>query len=227
MSKNKVYFPKDERFNLFCISSSSTGLVIPLAPFGYPDIHLTIYIKDMENKIGFRKLSIHLSNHQTGKIVKECCLEFNEELLNQQYSEKFKQFSDRYLSILQRYIVEEKNLQNKKLVCYDCFNKQFSQYKLHKKELAKQSYKQMIKDLKNIPKYKSEPCFDSKHRLLIDLKTGKIYMKGTVGVLKYSSTSKMLKELDSVFKEVFPEEISWFDKLFKDFKKVLKEYKVK
>lgn len=225
--KNKIYFPKDERLNLCSISSSSTGLIIPLAPFGYPAIHLTAYIKDMQNKKGFQKVGIHLKNHQTGEIIETRYLEFNDELLKQQYSEKFEQFVDKYLSIIQKYFVEEKNLKNKKLVCYDCFTeKQRSSYSLHKKELAKSSFKQMIEDMKNISKHKFEPCSDSKHRLLIDLSTRKIYMKSISGVLKYSSTSKMMRELDSIFKEIFPDELNWLDELEKDFKKALKGYRV-
>jgi hypothetical protein len=226
MSK-KVYFPKDERFNLFCISSSKNGLVIPLAQFGYPDIHLTFYIKEMQNKESFQKLSIHLSDQQKGIILKEYLLEFNEELIKKHYSEKFKLFVDKYLSVLKKYIVEAKNLQKKKLECYDCFTKKFSQYNVHKKEAAKQAYKQMIKDIKKIYKYNFEPCSDPTHKLLIDLNTGKIYFKSTAGVFRYSSTTKMIKELDSVFKEVFPDEIKWIDNLNKDFKKILKKYKLR
>jgi len=227
MSKNKIYFPKDERFNLFCISSSKNGLVIPFAQFGYPTIHLTFYIKEMQNKKGFQKLSIHLSDHYNGKIIKEYFLEFNDELIQKHYSEKFKVFVEKYLLILKKYIIEQKNLQNKKLECYDCFIQKFKQYEVHKKEIAKKSYKQMIKDIKEIHSYNFPPCSESKHRLLIDLNTGKIYFKSIAGVFKYSSTTKMMKELDSIFKETFPEEISWMNKLNKDFRKILKEYKVK
>lgn len=227
--KKKIYFPKDERFNLCCISSSSTGLVIPLAPFGYPDIHLTACIRDMKTKEGVQKLNIHLTNHQTGKLIKKLCyLEFNEELIKQHYSEKFQQFVDMYLSIMQKYVVEEKNLKNKKLGCYDCFaKKQRSCYPVHKKELAKKSYKLMIDDLKNISKHKFEPCLDPKHRLLMDLNTGKIYMKSITGVLKYSSMSKMMKELRSVYKEIFSDELKRITELDKEFKEALKEYRVK
>lgn len=227
MSKNKVYFPKDERLNLFCISSSKHGLVIPLAQFGYPAIHLTFYIKEMQNKQGFQKLSIHLSDHQSGTILKEYFLEFNEKLIKKHYSEKFKNFIDKYLTVLKKHIIEAKNLQNKKIECYDCFIQKFKQYKVHKKEIAKQSYKQMIKDLEKIHKVVFEPCSDSKHRLLIDLNTGKIYFRSVAGVFKYSSATKMMKELDSIFKETFPDEIDWMDNLHKEFKKVLKEYKIK
>ena len=226
MSKNKIYFPKDERFNLFCISSSSTGLVIPLAAFGYPAIHLTVYIKEMQNKKGFQKLSIHLSNHQTSEIINEYFLEFNEDLLKQHYSEKFQQYLDKYLSIIQKYVVEEKNLQNKRLVCYDCFTKkQFISYPVHKKEIAKKSYKQMIKNLKKADAFDFEPCSDSKHNLLLDLNTWKIYRKTIRGVLKFSSNTKMMKELGSVYDEIFPDEINWMKKMIKDFKKTLKVYK--
>ncbi|MFH1472722.1 MAG: hypothetical protein ABIF85_07585 [Nanoarchaeota archaeon] len=226
MSKNRIYFPKDERFNLFCISFSSTGIVIPLAQFGYPAIHLTVYIKKMQNKDGFQKLSIHLSNNQTSEIINECFLEFNEELLKQHYSEKFQRFVDKYLSIIKKYIVEEKNLQNKKLVCYDCFCKKLvSSYPVHKKEMAVNSYKYMIKDLKKIDQFTFEPCSDSKHRLLIDVKTGKIYMKTLKGILKFSRMSKMEKELWSVYKEVFPDEINWMKTTIKNFKKTLTRYK--
>lgn len=226
MSK-KVYFPKDERFDLFCISSSKQGLVIPLDPFGYPAVHLTFYIKEMQTKKGFQKLSIHLSDHLNSKIIKECCLEFNEKLIKKRYSEKFELFVDKHLSVLKNYIVEEKNLQKKKLECYDCFTKRFDQYKIHKKKVAKQSYKAMIKYLKNIDKHKFKPCTDHRHKLLIDVNTGKIYMKTMAGVFKYSNTTKMMKELNLIFKEVFPEEIRWMDQLKKDFRNVLKEYKVK
>jgi len=228
MSKNKIYFPKDDRFTLFCISSSSTGLVIPLAPFGYPDIHLTAYIRNMQTKEGFQKVSIHLKNHQTGEIIEERFLEFNEELLKKHYSKKFEMFVEKYLSIISKYIVEEKNLKNKKFTCYDCFiKKQISSYPMHKRKMAIKSYKQIMNDLKNIHEHDVEPCSNSKHRLLIDLNTGKIYMKSIEGVLKYSSTSKMMNELGSVYKEIFSEEIEWMDMLDRDFKKALKEYRVK
>ena len=227
MSRNKLYIPLDECFNMFSISSSTTGLVVPLAPFGYSRIHLTIYIKNMEMKDGFQKLSVHLTNELTGDIIKEFWFEFAVDLVEQHLSKMFENFVHDYLDILTMHLVEEDTLSNKKLYCYDCFiNSQLDYNQLNKKTRAQKQYFKIIETLEAISPTDCNICSDSNHRQLIDIKTNAIYFKSSRGILKLTDNDKMATDLISLIETTFTDKIKSIDEIIEDFKEVLEEYKV-
>ena len=227
MSQNKLYIPLDECFNMFSISSSTTGLVIPLTPFGYSRIHLTIYIKNMEMKNGFQKLSVHLTNELTEEIIKEFWFEFAFDLVEQKLSKTFEKFADDYLDIITMHLVEEDTLSNKELYCHDCFiNSQFDLKQFNKKRKAKKQYFKIIEKMKNISPTDFNICSDSKHRLLIDIKTNEVYFNSSVGILKLTDNDKMATDLMSLIETTFTDQIKSIDEIIEDFKEVLEEYKV-
>jgi len=227
MSRNKLYIPLDECFNMFSISSSTTGLVVPLAPFGYSRIHLTIYIKNMEMKDEVQKLSVHLTNELTGDIIKEFWFEFAIGLVEQQLSKICETFVHDYLDIITMHLVEEDTLSIKELYCHDCFiNSQFDSKHFNKKTKAKKQYFEIIEKMRTISPTDYNICSDSKHRLLIDIKTNEIYFNSSVGILKLTDNDKIATDLISLIETTFTDQIKSIDKIIADFKDVLEEYKV-
>lgn len=227
MSRNKLYIPLDECFNMFSISSSTTGLVVPLAPFGYSRIHLTIYIKNMEMKDRVQKLSIHLTNELTGDIIKEFWFEFAVGSIEQHLSKKFKTFVHGYLDIITMHLVEEDTLSDKELYCSDCFiNSQLDYKKLNKKTNAETQYSDLIEKIETAQPADFKICSDPNHRLLIDIKSNQMYINSSIGVLKLTGNDKMTAELMSLIETTFTDEIKSIHEIIEEFKDILEDYKV-
>jgi hypothetical protein len=225
-SKNRVYFPIDENLSLICLASSKTGIVLPLDQFGYPNVHFTVYIKDMKTKQGYQKISLHLKDQKADKIIAEYLIEFDEEIIKKKYAEKITKWIKSWISIVKKYIVKADTL-NDRIICYDCYiNDNFSGYSLHRRDKAIESYKDMFDKIKNIKYQQFQECNNSNHRLLMDLNTGTILYKSVGGIFKYSNSDEMLAELDVIFSDTFSDELKILELVKVNFSRALEKYKV-
>lgn len=224
---DKLYFPVDENFNLFCLSSSSTGLVIPLGPFGYPSTHLTIYMRDVVSKEGFQKLVIHITHELTGEKIIESYVEFNKEMTKRYFEEKFHKYLLEIVEIMKECVVKEEVLRSKKLHCYDCMLSKFGSLNLSTRKAAAKSFiafKEKIPLAQLSPIF---PCSNPDHHLLIDMKSGDMFMKTRFGVTIYKDKSDhIFKKIEAAIQKIFPEEIAWMDKIHSEFSIALEPYKI-
>ena len=70
----KIYFPTGPS-SYFRIIPSQSGVVVPLRDFGYPGLHVTLYVK--ETKDGKHHVNLHITTEKTGEMILEKYLEFD------------------------------------------------------------------------------------------------------------------------------------------------------
>jgi len=228
MSK-KIYLPKNENFNdFFSIALSTDGWVIPLNYFNYPNMYITIYIKNIESKKGWKKLSIHLTKDD--KSLEEFYLEWNEKdpKLKEKYLNKSIRFINEYSKIFEKYNLNTQDFNKKNIICYDCLLKQ-KPLELDTKSKAKKAFNSLVEEIKNerffYPNFTE--CLNSKHNILMNIETGQMYRKTSFGLFTFSNTEKFMKEFEKIIEDVFYEEIEWCENTINQLSKTLERYKLK
>lgn len=226
---NKVYFPKNESFNeFFSFAVSTNGWVIPLNYFDYPNIHITIYVKEMENKKDWKKLSIHIT--KDNKIIDEFYLEWNEKdpKLEEKYLKKSIKFMNEYSKIFEKYKITTQKIDEKNIICYDCLYKQ-KPLQLDTKSRAKKAFNSLIERIKNerlnYPNYKE--CQNNKHNVLMNIETGQMYRQTSFGLFTFSNTEKFIEEFGNIIEKVFSDEFKWLEEVKNKLSKTLDRYKLK
>jgi hypothetical protein len=221
--KDKVYFPKDDKLNLFSVASAKEGIIIPLIYWGYPQRHVTLYVKDMNTKPGYQKVNIHLTNENNNKRILELNYEFPKDALNPN--------NQKFIEELRRIFQESFNKfytnENKRFVCIECFLKdKFIPGCTEDQEKARQFYNDLIKNSKNLKKEDfdiNKECTENKHCLFYDLKEEALYIRYLQGFVTYSDNDLFLKKVEALFKEQFSPLANGINTVFKSIKKALRK----
>jgi len=221
--QDKIYFLKDEEFNLFSLISSKEGLVIPLTYWGYPGVHLTVYIKEMEHKKGFKKINFHLTNENNKIRPFEKHYEFNEEEINT----KSRRFKEEIAKIFKNFLTKYLTKIDNPVICIECFvlEKFPDSKKLDKKENALEYYKNLVQKGKKIEKLEFneiKPCNSKNHCMYYEPSEEKFYIKYPGGFVTYENNDLLIKNVEKLLKENYNPIFTEFKALIKLIKSHLK-----
>lgn len=223
--KNKIYLPKDKN-KLFSIISSKEGLVLPLTYWGYPNMHITFYMKDMPRKKGFQKLNIHVTQEGEKEKIIEFNYEFDKSISNKKNKKLEEQFKKIFLEFLKKYSKKKPE----ESICLECFIKDTFEpsEKFNKKSEAKEFYKKIIGkklgfDKEDLLKYKE--CNIKNHYLFYDLKKKGLFVRYPTGFVSYFNNQKLIKKIEPLLKENFLFFAKEFKNIVKKTKSKLKEFK--
>jgi len=221
---NKVYFPKNEK-ELFIICGSKDGLVIPLRDFGYPNIHITFYIK--QNKINkkIKQINIHLTDEISGLRLYEKNADLDEENIKICFSNCFKELKN-VVSFYQRKF-KKISYSSKNLFCTECVGKNLiPNLDMKTREKAKKSYINLFNFLGNIDDSffinNVVNCNDNKHIIFYDILTKRTYYRICDSFVTQKDANKYTQALENVFNKEFSKALSIVDKIIQDIKHILK-----
>jgi len=116
---SKIYLPnlpKDEQ-ELFSIINSKEGLVIPLTNFGYPDMHITFFSKEIEpNLILF---NVHIKDELSNELIVNKSIKYHPEELDEWLNKKNNRLREVFFYYFKKW--DKKQTDSKNLVCVNCF----------------------------------------------------------------------------------------------------------
>ena len=213
---------------LFIICGSKDGLVIPLCDFGYPNIHLTSYIK--QNKINkkINLINIHLTDEISGLKLYEKNMYLNEENIKKCFSNCFKELK----KVVNFYEIKFKKISysSKNLFCTECVGKNLiPTLDMKTREKAKKSYRNLFNLLGNINDSffinNVGKCNDKKHIIFYDILTKKTYYRICGNFVTQKDANKYTRAMENVFNKNLSEALSIVDKTIHEMKQTLKNTK--
>jgi len=227
MSKqNKIYLPKDEEHNLFWIAQSRDGLVVSLSDFGYKNMHLTFFLKEIEkDRMIF---NIHITKEGENKEYPfSIRFEFDKREVESKISKKMQTLVPN-LTVLVESIRKKIIQKPKNAFCLECFYRE--NFNFQEDMSNRQSATQVLKDIKNIEKdigkYKlTTSCEKEKHNIYFNLEDNKMYIKMPFGFLDWKDWELFQKGLIKLFETEFKEELSLLESTINRIKSGLEELK--
>jgi hypothetical protein len=219
----KIYLPQDTG-ELFSICSSREGFVVPLVNFGYPDLHITFYIKDVEGKLENYKLNIHITNEKSKEFIFGKELVFNKEELEKNLGKKLeevKKLTEEYYNRL-----KYKKISKEGLVCIDCFIEDNIKpnIKIENREDATKTYALMQKDW--LIRYNQYPLCDKRnHKRIYDPFSKKEYYKFLGFITPWEDIENYSKDFQKIFVKEMIKISEIMEEWTNEFKKKLKEIK--
>jgi hypothetical protein len=235
MSK-KIYLPfKEETIipvnedELFSIGFSSEGIVITLNKFGYKDIHITIYIKEIDEINKTIKINAHLTKENKEEKYKEKLLEF-ERTIDLKKIEKY--VKEKEEKIAEIYLNHQKSIKQKynprRIICSRCAGKELK-LSLKSKKKALEAYQKIENfEFTNEIIHTCHSCKEEKHNPHYHLRKRIILYK--IGD-KYQTEKQAKKFIEKIKKEIFSEVYEIIEKEIKpireEFERVMKEHKDK
>lgn len=226
MTNQKIYLPRDENPNLFKIRTSDNAILIFLDYFGYPNLHLTFYIKELPEDE--RLFDLHLTDEKTGEKLYQNSIKINIPKTEKKIQEKLFELNDDFIKLIQEH--KKKSIDKKDLVCLNCFVEDQEKFpeKLDNKEYAKEFYSGIFnKTIKfDVEKLKTcVKCNNSKHDIFMDKNLTNMYMKNAMGIFTFKDQVEFSNNLVNLIREKFKDELNKFEKVAEEIKNKLKEYK--
>ncbi len=223
--KNKIYFPKDDDMNIFSAVQSKDGLVIPLSYWGYPNIHVTIFSREIKRRPGWNKFSVHLKRNGDSSNFYEFYQEFDKNKFNQKNKRLEEEIKKIFTDFLRKYSGDLPE----NSICLDCAIKEMfkgANKKIKNKEDAQKFYRDLIKRSKNLDEFenKFKRCNKPGHYLFYNNKKKTLYVKYPSGYVSYLDNKKLEKNLVNLLKQNFTNIFNNFKNIIKDAKKALRRY---
>jgi hypothetical protein len=223
MTRNsKIYLPRTKT-KVFSVISSREGVVIPLVNFGYPNIHLTIFLKELSKEPFLAHLNAHLTHEKNKLKLKEYSLLIDEEG-RKNFQRKMEECQLQLVALVRK-SSRKVRLNEKYLFCSDCAHKG-GKFNPSTKEEAKRMYKHLEELFGNhIKNLVGRQCNDLSHKMYFHLRTKKMYVKRHDDFYAYHKD--FFRELGKIFDERFKEMFLIMRSIEKELKEILKGMKSK
>ncbi len=211
---SKIYLPKDEK-ELFSVASSKDGLVVPLVNFGYPNIHVTIFLRELDKDLLF---NVHIKDEISKEMIVNKEIRFNPKILKNQLNEKIKKLREVYFYYSKKW--DKQKVNTKDFVCLDCFIKQKMLFlpPINKRKNAQKFYESLPKLIEDRHVLNSCPiCNKPKHSLLYNIEKDEIYYRIAGNIITQKESDEYVIAMQAVFEEGFDKLSPFFDSLKKEF----------
>jgi len=223
--KNQFYIPKDDKINLFKVRSSDNAIIIFLDYFGYPKLHITLYVKDLpEDK---KLFDIHITDEKKSKKIYQTHLEINIRKTEEEINKKLFDLNDDFLNLVKEH--KKKSVKKRGLLCLSCYSGNSIKFpeKIEDKTKAKKFYSELlgrtlevnVEELRNCKR-----CKYPEHNTFIDNKITDMYLRNQLGVFTFKDQKDFSYSLMGLLKKKFKKEFSYVEKIVKEVKQSLKEY---
>lgn len=220
----KFYLPRNDELNLFKIRTSDNAIIIPLNYFGYPNLHVTLYIKDLPGDK--RIFDVHLTNEKESKTIYNNFLEINISETEKLIQNKLFEMNNDFIDLVKDHKLKAVDKRN--LFCLNCFvedNQKFPE-KLNNKNYASEFYSGIINktikfDIEELKKCKN--CNNPKHDTFLDDQFKNMYMKNALGLFTFKDQVDFSTKLMEIIKKNFQEEINSLNKIIEEIKLKLRE----
>ena len=216
---SKIYFPKDEK-ELFSVARSNDGLVIPLVNFGYPNMHATVFLREIEKDLLL--FNVHIKYDISEKMIVSKSIKFNPKILKNQLNEKIKKLREVCFYYFKKW--DKQKVNTKDFVCLDCFikKKMLSLPPINKRKNAQKFYESLPKLIEDRDILSYPICNKPKHSFLYNIKKDEIYYRIANHIITQKESDEYVFSMESVFKEEFEKFSKFLDSIIKDFHKYIK-----
>lgn len=211
----KVYLPKDEE-ELFSVSKTKDGFMIPLAYFGYPNLHVQLFSRKLEEDLVL--FNIHIKDESNNEMIVNKSIRFKPSQLESHINKKLDRLKKVSLKYFNKWSKIKRNSSDFR--CLDCFREKIMpELPINKKNKAIEFYNELwdskvdIKELNNFPL-----CNKHKHISLINLKDGNNYYRIDNFILTEKEINDYSNAVQEVFQEEFDKVSEFFDSVHHDFK---------
>ncbi|MCF7910547.1 hypothetical protein K9L16_02640 [Candidatus Pacearchaeota archaeon] len=222
----KFYIPKDDDLNLFKVRTSDNAIIIPLDYFGYPNLHITLYVKELpEDK---RLFDVHITKEKENTPIYNNHLEINVSETEKLIQNKLIEMNEDFVNLIKEH--KAKSISKHNLLCLDCFvrdNQKFTE-KINNKNFALEFYKGIFnKTIKfDIEELKKCPvCNNSDHNTFVDDEFTNMYVKNALGLFTFKDQVEFSNNLVNIIKNNFQEEFDRFNKIIEEIKIKLEGYR--
>lgn len=223
--QNKVYLPKDEEDNLFWVAQSREGLVVSLSDFGYKNMHLTFFLKEIEkDKMLF---NIHITEEGENKRYPfSIRFEFDRKEVESNISKKMQAIVPNLTALVES--IRKKTIRKPRGVfCLRCFYwENFNFQNMSNRQSATRVLKEIKTIKKDIRNYKlTTSCEKEKHNIYFNLGNDKRYIKMPFGFIAWKDWELFQNGLIKLFETEFKEELSFLELTINKIKNRLGELK--
>ncbi len=225
--KNKgFYLPKEGGENIFKIRGTDNAILIFLDYFGYKGLHITVYVKEIDEKN--KIFNIHITDEVNNKKIYDKSIKLNMVEFENDIQKDLLELNEVIINLVQDHVGKSKKVNN--LLCLSCFVQDKLEYpqRIKNRVEASRFYSGILNktiefDIEELKKCVN--CNNPEHDTYVDTNLTNLYMKNALGLFVFEDQLNFSKELLEIIKVKFQKEFDRLEGLFDEMKLVLESYK--